>query len=110
MAIPDKNSSGVSHQINVSQNITIEAIQIIVNINHSHIGDLGVELSSPLGTKSQLVLINSGLIQSGMNNTVLLSNAFYMEPSQGKWTIKVIDGDSGDSGTLKNWSLRVWGH
>lgn len=110
LAIPDNSSTGVSHQVNVSQNLTIEAVQITVNIDHNHIGDLGIELTSPSGTKSQLMLINSGLIQEGMNNTVLLSNAFYMEPSQGQWTIKVLDGDPEVSGTLKNWSIKVWGH
>jgi subtilisin family serine protease len=110
LSIPDNSATGVSHLLSVSQSISLEAVQITVDIEHDHIGDLGIELTSPAGTKSQLMLINSGLIQEDMNDTILLSNAFYLESSQGQWTIKVVDGDADVTGSLKNWSIKVWGH
>lgn len=109
-SIPDESSTGVSDTIYLSANKTIEAVQISVNIDHSYIGDIGIELISPSGSKSQLMLINSGLIQENINNSVLLTNAFFMESSQGNWTIKVVDGAAEDTGTLKNWSVKIFGH
>lgn len=110
LAIPDQNATGVSHTINFSNSLTIEAIQIEVDIEHTYVGDLGIELTSPAGTKSQLMLINSGLIQQNINNKVLLSNAFFMENSSGSWTLKIIDGAAVDTGDLKSWKLKVFGH
>lgn len=110
VSIPDASATGASNSIYVNANKTIEAVQIIVDVDHPYIGDLGIELTSPAGTKSQLMLINSGLIQQNINDSVLLSNAFFMEASQGNWTIKVIDGASDDTGKLNRWSIKVWGH
>lgn len=108
--IPDDSSVGASHTLTISEDKKIEAFQIKVNIEHPNIGDLGIEVTSPSGMKSQFMLINSGLIQEDIDNAVLLSNAFYMESSQGSWTIKVIDGEEEDVGELINWSIKVWAH
>jgi subtilisin-like proprotein convertase family protein len=45
-----------------------------------------------------------------LNGMVLLSNAFYAENPAGSWTIKVVDGNAQDTGTLTNWRIRVFGH
>jgi subtilisin family serine protease len=110
LSIPDNLSSGVENTIDISSELEIEAVQIVVDIDHELVGDLGIELTSPSGTKSQLMLINSGLVQTDINNGVLLSNAFYMEEAKGEWKIKVIDGATGDTGTLNSWTLNIYGH
>jgi hypothetical protein len=108
--IPDQSASGTNHQLNFTGSLTVESVQITVNINHSYIGDLGIELTSPSGTVSKLLNINSGLTQTNISGEVLLSNAFYGEPANGNWRIKVIDGLSDDVGTLVNWKLKIYGH
>lgn len=110
LSIPDDISVGVQNTINVSSNKKIEAVQIEVDITHTYVGDLGIELTSPSGTKSQLMLINSGVIQEDINKSVLLSNAFYMENAMGTWTLKIIDGANQDTGTLNNWKINIYGH
>jgi subtilisin-like proprotein convertase family protein len=42
----------------------------------------------------------------------LAGNAFYGEPANGAWTLKVVDGASGPSGTqtLNSWAVRIFGH
>lgn len=110
LSIPDKSATGASHSMSVIENYTIEAVQIKLTTNHPFIGDLGVELTSPRGTKSKLLLINSNIKDSGLSNFTLLSNAFYNETSQGSWTLKVIDGKTGNTGELQNWKLKVSGH
>ena len=110
LGIPDVTASGVEHSINFSSNYVIEAVQIKLNVTHSFVGDLGVELTSPAGTKSRLMLINSGIIVTDINDEVLLSNAFYGESSSGTWTLKLVDGATDDIGVLNNWSLKVYGY
>ena len=74
------------------------------------LGDLGVELTSPAGTKSILMNINSGVQGSSMSNERLLSNAFYGENSQGQWHLKLIDGMAEDTGKLTNWKISIYGY
>jgi subtilisin-like proprotein convertase family protein len=110
--IPDNSKTGTSNSITVYHDLTIEAVQVKVNITHANTGDLGIELTSPSGTKSILFNILNGFgISDNLSNMVLLSNAFYGEASEGNWQIKVIDGKSGYSGgKLVNWSIRFIGH
>ncbi len=110
-AIPDAHKSGTSHSITVdAHNLAIEHILVTVNITHPRVADLGIELTSPSGSVSQLTTINSGIPQANFVDIPLASNAFYGENSLGRWTLKVIDGASGQAGTLKNWSLKIMGH
>ena len=108
--IPDKSSVGASSSISLNHNYTVEAIQVRVNVTHPWSGQLGIELTSPSGTKSQLMNINSFIDASSLNDVVFLSNAFYGENSLGSWTLKVIDGMSGGIGRLDSWDIRVFGH
>lgn len=110
--IPDANPAGVTDTVNVTGNLIAESIQIEVEVNHLSSGDVGVELTSPSGTKSILLNINNSLLlgsDSNLSNVLLLSNAFYGESSTGAWTIKLIDGQSGVIGRLKSWKLKVFG-
>jgi subtilisin-like proprotein convertase family protein len=94
----------------VTQDYVIESIQIKISTNHTQVGDLGVELTSPSGTNSKLLLINSNIQHAGLSDYTLLTNAFYREHSLGDWTIKVIDGAASDIGHLTSWKIKVNGH
>lgn len=107
--IPDNAASGVTHQVTFNQSRTIEAVQIKLNVTHSWVGDLGVELTSPSGTKSILMNINSGVGVTDIEDEVLLTNAFYGEPSLGTWTLKIVDGLGEDVGKLNQWTLKIYG-
>ncbi|MBL6989553.1 MAG: S8 family serine peptidase [Bacteriovoracaceae bacterium] len=109
-SIPDNSAAGVTDSITVSESLTVEAIQLRVNITHQRIPHIGVELTSPAGTKSILLNVNNGLSNSTtMTDMVLLSNAFYGENSNGDWTIKIVDGTAGYTGTLTKWELNISG-
>ena len=111
LAIPDNSVTGVSNVINVPTSITIEAVQIQVSATHTWTGDLGIELTSPTGTKSILKNIRDGFQgDANLAGMVLASNAFYGESGAGNWTVKVVDGDAFDTGTLTNWQIRIYGH
>lgn len=108
--IPDNSASGVTDKINVTDNLVIEAIQVRVSVDHTRASDLGVEITSPSGTTSQLMLINSNILDKKLDDIILLSNAFYGEDSKGEWTLKVLDGKSGRTGILATWGVNVFGH
>jgi subtilisin-like proprotein convertase family protein len=115
ITIPDNSVTGASSTLMVPATPVqvIEAVQISVSATHAASGDLGIELLSPLGTRSVLKNIRDGFFTSAdLNGMVLLSNAFYGENPVGTWTLKVVDGSGVNTtaGTLTNWTLRVYGH
>ncbi len=113
LAIPDNSVTGATNTLTVPPTPVhvIEAVQISVTATHPYIGDLGIELTSPSGTRSVLKNIRDGFGSSpDLNGMVLLSNAFYGENPAGSWTIKIVDGNAQDTGMLTNWKIRVFGH
>lgn len=110
LAIPDKSATGVTDTINVSTAYIIESVQIKISTDHTYVGDLGVEVTSPLGTKSKILLVNSNIKHSGLSDYTLLTNAFYGENSGGNWVIKVVDGATSDTGNLTSWKVKINGH
>jgi subtilisin-like proprotein convertase family protein/subtilisin family serine protease len=114
IVIPDNSATGSAPStLTVPANPVhvIEAVQISVTATHPATGDLGIELLSPLGTRSVLKNIRDGFAGSAdLNGMVLLSNAFYGENPAGIWTIKLVDGAAGNTGTLTRWTIRVYGH
>ncbi len=108
LSIPDNSATGASHKLTVTENWIVEAIQISPDIRNC-IGQIGIELTSPSGTKSILMNINSGLQETNTTGATFLSNAFYGENSAGDWTIKVIDGSSTCQASLNNWKLNILG-
>ena len=122
LSIPDEDAQGVSSELCVDQNLVIEKVQIRLTLTHPFVSDLGVELTSPSGTKSIILNINSGVEIGGItgfNDFLFGTNAFYGETSYGDtateetscgvWTLKVIDGGVADEGTLKGWKINIQG-
>lgn len=121
LAIPDNNANGVTHTIQIVEDLTIESAQFVFDVANSELTsyswpaqttagiDLAVEVISPSGTKSILlsskqaiadpaVDVTQGGYQQGyiMRNTVMLSNAFYGENAKGIWTVRLIDTSGAD--------------
>ncbi|WP_396588420.1 S8 family serine peptidase [Bermanella sp. R86510] len=138
--IPE-SMTGAMRLVNVSEELTVEAVQVKLSVSHGRDSDLAVELVSPSGTKSVVLQPRSlliadqadGMEDTDFNNTVLLSNAFYGEPSEGTWLVKVIDTNDGnfevgtysigdekaesltmannaELGILTDVSIRIYGH
>ncbi len=123
-SIPDANKDGRTNSITIAgaDDLTVESVQVRVNVSHGQSGQVGIELTSPHGTKSILANINNSFLlldkdkdgtidgDSNLSNFVLTSNAFYGESSAGSWTIKLIDGKSGTTGSLVKWDINILGH
>lgn len=109
VAIPDNSATGAGQTATITDSMVIEAVQIRASISNCA-GDMGIELTSPSGTKSYLMNINSKLRDGAILNHVFLSNAFLGEPSAGNWTLRVIDGRATCTANLTNWQLQFHGH
>ena len=117
VAIPDNTAAGGSTTLvadaGAGAGLVIEAVTVQLEISHTWVGDLAVELTAPSGTKSILFNINNSFQDAHWttaDKVVFLSNAFYGETSDGTWTLKVIDGAAGDVGTLNSWKMKIYGH
>ncbi len=114
LAIPDSPSSGTPTTVSTSLNLGpyvefIEFVEINTNFNHGSFRDLSVELVSPSGAVSTLV--PSAPIDAVLTSKFRFGSARHMgEDAAGEWTLRMKDEYRGDSGTLRSWSLTVYGH
>ncbi|NBW98050.1 hypothetical protein EBR03_00615 [bacterium] len=102
-------------ELNVSREITLEAVALEVDISHGTPHQLSLELTSPSvggtpGTKSVL-MGNSSKAYSNPNipGIAFLSNAFYGEPSSGTWKFSISNA-SGTAGALNRFKLHLYGY
>ncbi|KAK3603982.1 hypothetical protein CHS0354_026777 [Potamilus streckersoni] len=101
-----------SIQLNISQNLTIENLQVRLNITHNNVTYLMLKLRSPSGTENIIYHpYNNFSGEKNMVNFVISSNAFYGERANGTWTLNVYDIKS-DGNTVSNISasLSINGH
>jgi len=104
VSIPDNNSTGVTSTIAVSGrtgNAPSNA-QVAVNIVHTYIGDLIVDLIAPDG--SVYVLHNrSGGSADNINQTYTVNLS--SEALNGSWRLRARDRASVDTGYINSWSI-----
>jgi subtilisin-like proprotein convertase family protein len=109
LAIPDNVPAGVSSSISIAQANTVQGLKVSVDITHTFIGDLRVELVAPSG---QQVLLHD---QSGGSEDNLIRTydsvsspglaSLIGAPTQGNWSLRVRDLAAQDVGKLNSWSL-----
>jgi extracellular elastinolytic metalloproteinase len=109
LAIPDNTPAGISNSIAISQAGTVKGLKLSVDITHSFIGDLKVDLVAPGG---QQVLLHDraggsadNLIRSFDSVTSPGLVTLVGQPSQGNWSLRVRDLEAQDVGKLNRWSL-----
>jgi subtilisin-like proprotein convertase family protein len=137
LAIPDASTTGapgvVTDTILMPQLGTVRDVNVTLNINHQHDGDLSIQLTAV--TNQQILLVDRrGGVGSNFLGTLLdsqcstpIANAlapfngcfqpdtsldvFNGFPSTiGYWTLTVKDGDSnGFVGSLTSWTLKICG-
>jgi subtilisin-like proprotein convertase family protein len=121
-----------SSTINIPEDVSISDINVTVNITHPFIGDVVVDLVSPVGTTVTLIaskctnnddmaatfddlgeatiICSSGSPSiSGTLKPVQPLSAFNGELSAGNWTLNLTDTGIGDDGFLTSWSIDYCG-
>ncbi|KAB8031050.1 S8 family serine peptidase [Fluviispira multicolorata] len=114
MNIPkgEPNSSYLTLQdVKESQAVKIESVRLEVSIDSSYIGDVGIELISPSGTKSIIWNIGNAFANNGnLKAMPIQSNAFYGESNVGKWKVRIVNSGMHNANvTLKGLRIQFAG-
>ena len=113
VAIPENQPDGVSSTIGLAVSGIVRRIKVRVDIVHTFIGDLVVELFSPTGRRATLHARQGGTT----DNLVALYDSdrpgelstLVGQPMQGNWVLRLSDRAAEDVGTLKKWSIELEG-
>jgi subtilisin-like proprotein convertase family protein len=133
VSIPDNNPIGASSTIAVSgiNPLTLSTTSIVsvrLNLTHTYVGDLLIQLISPNGNTINLSNRRGGggdnfvntIFTASAANTIAsgvapFTGSFRPEAAfssltgnvNGNWTLKVIDQANIDIGTINNWTLTI---
>lgn len=107
--IPDNNTTGLTRTVNVATAMTVEAVELVLNVDHDFVGDLQIELISPGGTASLLAKKRQDT-QDDLVNYVFTTFRCWGEDSAGDWTVKISDRAANSAGTWLDFSVRVYGY
>ena len=102
LAISDLQT--VSDTLTIPDSGTVTAVSVTVNISHTYIGDLKVDLIAPDGTVKTL---HSGSGDNTDNIIKTYTPDFVDTQIQGGWKLKVRDNANSDVGTLNSWTLAI---
>lgn len=115
LPIPDSTPTGVYDQLQFPDEGPITEVEVYLNLTHTYIGDLIVEITSPDGTTVRLHSSSGGSANDiiGWYPSELPVGGpgslddFMGENALGEWEIWVSDNASNDIGTLNTWCVRV---
>ena len=100
--IPDLAT--VSDTITVSDSGTATSVSVAVDITHTYIGDLKIDLIAPDGT-TRTLHNRSGGSADDIDQTYAPS--FGSIPISGVWTLRINDNYNADPGVLNSWTLTI---
>ncbi len=110
-AIPDDDTTGISDTITIGESGTLTEINISVDITHTYIGDLLVELAAPGG---ELVVLHnrSGEFRNDLKliydrSLVASLDLLTGVDINGDWTLRIRDLEGADTGTLNSWGITL---
>lgn len=113
--IPDANAAGIEDSLVIDASLELERVDVSVDIAHTFIGDLTVELRSPGGITSTLLshpgqgrLSTTGSGQQNVHFT-FDTVAYWGEDAHGTWTLRVTDTGAFGTGTLQSWTMTMAG-
>ena len=111
LAIPDNDHRGVVGVMSFAEQGEIADIKVGVEITHTYIGDLRVQITSPAG---QCAMLHNatGLNRQDLIETYDLASTPELgdlvgQQLEGDWMLRVSDTAARDTGTLEKWSLEL---
>jgi len=114
-SIPDNSPTGITSIITVTDDGEVSEVTVPIDITHTWIGDLIVELTSPEGTTVRLHDRSGSMdddILGTYGETLTVDGPgelldFLGESPLGDWTLFVSDNVGADTGTLNSWGLNI---
>ena len=125
LLIPDLPDGGTSTTITSTLEVDnyvdfVEFLEINIDLAHTSMRDLDIDLLSPSGVTSHLARKGQGYVffflfyipdSSPIDGNHRFGSARHLgENAAGTWTLRVTDRSTGNSGTLKSWSVTAYGH
>ncbi len=111
LVIPDNQPTGVDSAIVISQNGTVNDLQVQVSLQHEFLGDISLTLMAPSG---QTVLIQGRTLgrQTSLRQTYNLQTAPALiamigQPALGAWKLRIVDHAPASMGRLLEWRLSL---
>ncbi|WP_415953956.1 S8 family peptidase [Streptomyces sp. KLOTTS4A1] len=103
---PIRDNSTVESPITVSgiDGNAPSALQVPVDIKHTYIGDLRIQLIAPDGTAYTLKNFGSGGSSNDINTTYTVNAS--SETANGTWKLRVTDNYWWDTGKIDSWGLQ----
>lgn len=105
VAIPDNNNTGVTSDITVSgrSGNAPSNLQVTVDIKHTYIGDLIVDLIAPNGASVNLHNRTGGSADNIQQTYTIDASSV---SANGTWQLRVRDRARADTGYIDSWSLQ----
>ena len=129
IGIPDSDPAGADSTIDVTEDLAITDVNVMINITHTWDSDLDIFLYGPDGTMVELSTDNGSsgdnfvdtvfddeAAQSITEGTAPFTGSYRPEGSLasldgssavGTWTLHITDDAGGDVGTLDSWQLQL---
>ena len=112
LAIPDSNPTGITSSIALTRAGSVRSLKVSVDVTHTYIGDLRIQLEAPSGRS---VVLHAQLGAGQDNLVVTYDSAANLSPLsglvgqaiQGSWTLRVADLAAVDVGKLNKWSIDI---
>ncbi|MBZ0117631.1 MAG: proprotein convertase P-domain-containing protein, partial [Sandaracinaceae bacterium] len=104
VAIPDNSTTGASSTITIAEAGTISSLAVSLDIEHTYVGDLRVELTHG-GTTTTLIDRQGGSADN-MQRTFDVAD-FNGADAAGDWVLRVVDTAAQDTGTLRSWRVDI---
>jgi subtilisin-like proprotein convertase family protein len=114
--IPDDNSTQ-EFTLDMGNDIAVEWVEVIIDNNSTYASDYHIELVSPKNTSVTLMTENTKNGREYITSSSWMDGGFRFgtaamldESSAGTWTVKIRDALSGDTGSVKNIQIQIYGH
>jgi subtilisin-like proprotein convertase family protein/subtilisin family serine protease len=108
-SIPE-NGSVPSSTVEITDDITVEKVEVMFDATHEERGDLKVVLTSPDGTESILAAPRPNDEGDDYSKWLFTSARHWGESSRGEWKLEVFDEDGNTvEGTWNKWKLNLYG-
>lgn len=111
LPIPDARPGGVFSSLTFPDSGAVVSITVMINIQHTYIGDLRVNLTSPEGSTVTLHAQDGGSADNLVRAYTLADTpqlaTFVGQSAQGSWVLNVSDQTGQDVGKLREWGLDV---
>jgi C1A family cysteine protease len=104
--IPDNDLNGITSSIYIFLSGQIIEFQLILNITHTYLGDLEVQLKTPAGVDITVIRAYDKAWGEGEEHVFNLED-LQGEEINGDWTLKIMDTVGQDVGTLNGWKIKV---